>query len=152
MTTISRIALIVFFLVGVLASAEGVRPGRSNGPFPRATLLPTRPGLQPLSPTEAARFRDERLDYYQGANGRPGWDGRAIMGEGGAGDQYDQCRAQCARQNPPTATCNAACDQQYLRSASGNPSLGGAAGPGGDRQPSSFPAPSEKVYFPQGTR
>jgi hypothetical protein len=150
-TTISKIALLVFLAVGVLASAEGVRPGRSDGPFPRATLLPTREGFQALTPTEAARFRDERLHYYQGADGGPSWNGRAIMGAGGAGDQYDQCRANCARQTPQSAACNAACDQQFLRSASSNGN-GASAGPGGDRQPASFPTPSERVYFPDGTR
>lgn len=152
MTTISKIALLVFLAVGVLASAEGIRPGRSDGLLPRATPLPTREGFQALTPTEAARFRDERLDYYQGADGGPNWNGRAILGAGGAGDQYDQCRANCARQTPQSAACNAACDQQFLRNASSNRPPGASAGPGGDRQPASFPTPSEQVYFPAGTR
>jgi hypothetical protein len=153
-TTISKIALLVFLAVGVLASAEGVRPGRSDGPFPRATLLPTREGFQALTPTEAARFRDERLNYYENKSPKddPNWNGRAIMGAGGAGDQYDQCRANCARQTPQSAACNAACDQQFLRSASSNGPGASAAAPGGDRQPASFPTPSEHVYFPDGTR
>lgn len=123
MGTLSKIALFLFLVVGLLASAQGPIPGTVNSdPFAgaRATPLPTRAGFVPLDPTKAARFRDERLDYYQASDGGANWNGQAVMGVNGAGDQYQACRNTCATQNPQNAQCYADCDRRYVQSAATN--------------------------------
>lgn len=151
--------MFLFLVVGLLASAE--RPGTINDPFARAraTPLPTREDFKALEPTQAARFRDERLNYYETNDGGQNWNGQAVMGEGGAGDQYAACRARCDRPGAATAECFAQCDRAYVQSQATNtnqiyrfaPRSDGQSGSTatgqvpqeGLRMPSSLPGPRE---------
>ncbi len=120
MGTLSRLALILFLVVGLLASAE--RPGTINiDPFAavRATPLPSGNNSQ-MTDAERQKWQDMRSDYYRKDDTTTNWQGQPVMQAGGAAERYQQCRAACVSQIPPSAKCAQTCDAEYMRSQATN--------------------------------